>query len=54
MIDVEVVVHVVEAAFAHELVLDGVVQRSLVGYRTWGRKESDMTERLHFTSLHFI
>ena len=25
MVDVEVVVHVVEAAFAHELVLDGVV-----------------------------
>ena len=26
--------------------------RSLVGYSPWGRKESDMTERLHFTSLH--
>ena len=25
--------------------------RSLVGYSPWGRKESDMTERLHFTSL---
>ena len=24
-------------------------QRSLVGYSPWGRKESDMTERLHFT-----
>ena len=23
-------------------------QRSLVGYSTWGRKESDTTERLHF------
>ena len=23
-------------------------QRSLVGYSSWGRKESDMTERLHF------
>ena len=23
-------------------------QRSLVGYSPWGRKESDMTERLHF------
>ena len=23
--------------------------RSLVGYRPWGRKELDMTERLHFT-----
>ena len=27
--------------------------RSLVGYSSWGRKESDTTERLHFTSLHF-
>ena len=25
-------------------------QRSLVGCSLWGRKESDMTERLHFTS----
>ena len=25
---------------------------SIVGYSPWGRKESDMTERLHFTSLH--
>ena len=25
--------------------------RSLVGYSPWGRKESDLTERLHFTSL---
>ena len=24
--------------------------RSLVGYSQWGRKESDTTERLHFTS----
>ena len=24
-------------------------RRSLVGYSPWGRKESDMTERLHFT-----
>ena len=24
--------------------------RSLVGYSPWGRKESDTTERLHFTS----
>ena len=23
-------------------------QRSLAGYSLWGRKESDMTERLHF------
>ena len=28
-------------------------RRSLVGYSRWGRKESDTTERLHFTSLHF-
>ena len=25
-------------------------QRSIVGYSPWGRKESDRTERLHFTS----
>ena len=25
--------------------------RSMVGYSPWGRKESDMTERLHF---HFL
>ena len=25
-------------------------QKSLVGYRPWGRKESDTTEQLHFTS----
>ena len=25
--------------------------RSLVGCSPWGRKESDMTERLHFTSV---
>ena len=24
-------------------------QRSLVGYSSWGHKELDMTERLHFT-----
>ena len=28
-------------------------QRSLVGYSPWGCKKSDMTEWLHFTSLHF-
>ena len=27
--------------------------RSLVGYSLWGRKELDMTERLHFLSLVF-
>ena len=27
-------------------------QRSLVGYSPWGRKESDMTERLHFHFPH--
>ena len=26
-------------------------RRSLVGYSPWGRKESDTTERLHFSSL---
>ena len=26
-------------------------QKSLVGYSPWGHKESDTTERLHFTSL---
>ena len=25
-------------------------QRSLVGYSPWGRKESDMTERLHLVT----
>ena len=29
-------------------------QRSLVGYSPWGRKESDTTERLHFTLLHLL
>ena len=29
-------------------------RRSLVGYSPWGRKESDTTEQLHFTSLHFM
>ena len=24
------------------------------GYSPWGRKELDTTERLHFTSLHFL
>ena len=27
--------------------------KSLVGYSSWGRKESDTTEWLHFTSLYF-
>ena len=26
-------------------------RRSLIGYSPWGRKESDTTEQLHFTSL---
>ena len=25
-----------------------------MGYSPWGRKESDMTERLHFTSVIFF
>ena len=29
-------------------------QRSVVGYSPCGHKELDTTERLHFTSLHFI
>ena len=29
-------------------------RRSLIGYSPWGHKESDMTERVHFTSLHFM
>ena len=28
-------------------------RRSLIGYSPWGRKESDTTEQIHFTSLHF-
>ena len=28
--------------------------RSLVGYSPWGRKESDMTERLHYGGLGLI
>ena len=28
-------------------------QRNLVGYSTWGRKELDTTEQLHFT-FHFL
>ena len=27
-------------------------QGSLVGYSSWGRKESDMTEQLHFSFIH--
>jgi len=27
-------------------------QKSLVGYSPWGRKESDITEQLHFTMLN--
>ena len=29
-------------------------QRSLVDYSPWVRKESDMNERLHFTSPYFL
>ena len=29
-------------------------RRSLAGYRPWGCKELDMTERLHFTSIQYI
>ena len=36
---------------AHTILLPGKFhgQRNLVGYSPWGRKESDKTERLHFT-----
>ena len=36
---------------AHSSILPGESHgwRSLVGYSPWGRKESDTTERLHFT-----
>ena len=27
--------------------------RNVVGYSSWGRKESDMTEQLHFLSLRY-
>ena len=29
-------------------------RRSLVGCSPWGRKESDMTERLHFSLFTFV
>ena len=29
-------------------------QRSLVGYSPWGRKESDTTERLHFSEYEVV
>ena len=29
-------------------------QRGLVGYSPWGHKESETTERLHFTSGHLL
>ena len=29
-------------------------ERSLAGYSPWGRKESDTTEQLHFTSLQIF
>ena len=37
----------------HEVFMPGKSHglRSLVGYGPWGRKESDTTEQLHFTSL---
>ena len=37
-------------ATAHSVLLPGKSHgwRSVVGYSPWGRKESDMTERLHF------
>ena len=29
-------------------------QRSLIGYSPWGRKELDMTERLHYLSITIL
>ena len=29
-------------------------RKNLVGYSPWGRKESDTTERLHFTSINIV
>ena len=29
-------------------------QRSLIGYSPWGCKESDTTERLHFTYMYIL
>ena len=42
-----------KALATHSSILPGEFhgQRSLVGYRPWGRKESDTTERLHFLSF---
>ena len=39
----------------HSILLPGKShgRRSLIDYSPWGRKESDMTERLHF-HLHFL
>ena len=33
---------------------DGEGQGSLACCSPWGQKELDMTERLHFTSLHMV
>ena len=45
-----------EKAVATHVLLPGKSHgpRSLVGYSAWDRKESDTTERLHFTSVHYI
>ena len=29
-------------------------QSSLVGYSPWGRRESDMTEQLHFSEFYYM
>jgi len=45
-----------EKAVATHVLLPGKSHgpRSLVGYSPWDRKESDTTERLHFTSLYTV
>ena len=40
---------------AHSSILASKIPRarSLVGYRPWGRKESDTTERLHYNIAYY-
>ena len=48
--------HRPEAMATHSILLPGKFhgQRSLAGYSPWGHKESNTTEWLHFTPLHFM
>ena len=44
-----------EKAMATHSCLENPMDRgSMVGYNPWGRKESDMTERLHFHFNSFV